>query len=73
MTEMENKKKRLIEHWEFQKYLIVCYGVDSDTASEIYKYANTLFSYAVNEYGYDWAKANLTPLDLATFDITRFH
>lgn len=72
MTELENKQKRLVEHWEYQKYLIVAYGVDSDTGLQIRKYASTLFSFACNEYGYEWAKANLTPLDVATFDKTKF-
>ena len=73
MTEMENKKKLLIEHWEYQKFLSVTYGVDSDIGIETRKYASNLFAYACNQYGYEWAKTNLTPLDVATFDVTKFY
>lgn len=72
MSEMENKKKLLIEHWEYQKFLTVTYGADSDLGIQTRKYASNLFAFAVNQYGFDWAKANLTPLDLDTFDINRF-
>ena len=62
MTEMENNQKLLIETWEYQKFLSVTYGLDSDIGIEARKYASDLFAYACNQYGYVWAKAHLKPI-----------
>ena len=55
-------KELLIEHWEYQKRLILAYGIHSDESHSINKYCRKLFDRACELYGFNWASDNLKPI-----------
>lgn len=55
-------KEMLIEHWEYQKSLILAFGLFSDESNSILKNCQRLFQKACEVYGYEWANEHLKPI-----------
>ena len=52
----------LIKHWEFHKKILHTYGINSKVGGSIIEYLNTIYTKAIDLYGYDWVKENLKPI-----------
>lgn len=55
-------KEMLIQHWEFHKKILLTYGINSKVGGSIIEYLNTIYTKAIELYGYDWVKENLKPI-----------